>query len=514
MYVEEWLDSLPYIDFQSTIRLLYSGMQASNNVPMKSVQRMELVSLYHRPYQYYLDTQIRAGTRQALHTMDTMQNQLNGMKLLSAQLARACRLAMDEALSHKSLWGQNKYPLHAILMAMTYLSHTLVFSFLEYAPTPQKVWEGLNFLYRFAENVNQQNSGIKLIGGGKTGNNSTIEHVFKRVLLISLADPYHLPFGAVWEIYDQLDDWADHARLQPFGPVEAAEGCFVINLDKDQGPLPYLKFNTANATNNHRLLGTAGLQEVIQQHIAQAGADRSRDNKLSLSPFYADYLLRVIGKAWSTPPKRYFPRKTRDGQLNLAHGLNATYFYLNGEREFKIRIVDNQDEELAGNYTNFIPLGMDTPHYTKETWDLVDTSGGGISVSLKDRPANSLRVGDLAGFSLDEKNLARQTFRVGILRWLVRRGNGYKAGLQIINQPVYPAAIRARMGNLAEREFRRAILSGNPDKQKELFVIASKGLFKPDRELEIKYRGKDYQARITNLLESTAFFEQFDVELK
>ena len=57
MYVEEWLDSLPYIDFVSTSQLMHESLKATNKVQMKPGQRMELVTLYNRPYQYYVDSQ-------------------------------------------------------------------------------------------------------------------------------------------------------------------------------------------------------------------------------------------------------------------------------------------------------------------------------------------------------------------------------------------------------------------------------------------------------------------------
>ena len=33
--------------------------------------------------------------------------------------------------------------------------------------------------------------------------------------MASLVDPHHLPFGAIWEVYDQLDSWADHTQIIP-----------------------------------------------------------------------------------------------------------------------------------------------------------------------------------------------------------------------------------------------------------------------------------------------------------
>jgi cyclic-di-GMP-binding protein len=513
MYVEEWLDSLPYIDFQNTIVVLYKALQASNKVAMKSGQRMELVTLYHRPYQYYLDTQIRSGAQHTLQTIETMQTQLSGMIQLAMELARASRLAVDETLGHKSLWGQNKYPVQAMLMAMTYLSHVLIFNFLEYAPTPPKIWKELNFIYQFTENMNQHRAQVKLVGSSKKNNISTIELTFKRIIMISLADPYHLPFGAIWEIFEQLAGWADHVDIKPFRKVDDPNGIFVINIDRDTSPLPYSKFNVAIATENHRLVDTGKLQKIIKQHLDKLESKGKPDADLVFSEYYADYMLRIINKAWGLPPKRYHQRTAKSGQLNIAHGLNSIYFHLNREQDFKQMSDDQQQDEIIAGADNTV--STITNRYRKETWSLVDASSGGFAVTRDDKPGNAIQVGDLIGLSLDEKNMPHETFRIGILRWLlVRQNKVYKAGIQVLNQQIYAGGVRAREGNQIEREYRRAVLTGNPVKQSELCIITHKGLYLPNRDLEIIYKDKKYSAQIIDMEESTSCFDHFNIKLQ
>ena len=510
IYVEEWLDSLPYIDFQNTIKLLQQALQAMNAVPMKSTQRMELVMLFHRPYKYYLDTQIRTGAQHTMQTMEAMQSQLVGLKALAVELGHASRLAMDEALSHKSLWGQNKYPLQEILMTMTYLSHALIYSFLEYAPTPQKVWYELNFLYQFAENINQHKTSVKPVKTSKKEVTS-IEQRYKRIALIALADPYHLPFGAIWEIYEQLHGWTNLAELKPLQEVKNPEGFFVINLATDTSPLPYVKFNTANTGDKYRLLDTNKLLDVIRTHIRNIKPGQ-KDEGLLFSPFYADYLLRIIDRAWGMPPKRYFTRKPRAGQMNLMHGLNTAWYYLNGEQDFKIQNEEHEEEYAVGAFTG---AGINNSQYKKESWNLVDSSGGGIAVTRDDKPRNGVRVGDIVGLNLDEKSSKPENFRAGVLRWmLVRQGKVYKAGVQIINKPVVPAGVRASHGNQTEREYRRAILAGDPLKQKDISIFTSKGLYLPDRDIEINFNDQIFKGKVGNMIESTTCFEQFNLRLQ
>ena len=80
LHIEEWLDKLPYIDFEKTGQLLFEAIQATNKESIKPSVRLELVELYHRPYQYYLDLQIKTGTQHTLQSISTMQAQLEILK--------------------------------------------------------------------------------------------------------------------------------------------------------------------------------------------------------------------------------------------------------------------------------------------------------------------------------------------------------------------------------------------------------------------------------------------------
>ena len=59
LHIEEWLDKLPYVDFQKTVEILHGAIKATNKETIKPSVRIELVELYNRPYQYYLDSHRR-----------------------------------------------------------------------------------------------------------------------------------------------------------------------------------------------------------------------------------------------------------------------------------------------------------------------------------------------------------------------------------------------------------------------------------------------------------------------
>lgn len=504
LYVEEWLDSLPYIDFKKTSQLLYEATKATNAQVLKPETRLELVELYNRPYQYYIDSQIKAGAQHTLQSIDTMQEQIQLLKRIAVNLGLACKISADETLKKKTLWGQSKPPLINLLHSLSYLSHALIFSFLEYAPTPKNVWREINFIYDFAESLGQQNAALQITRGKSANQTTTIAEAYTRICLAALADPHHLPYGAIWEIYEQLKNWSALSSIIPYKPPADPAGTFVIKLDSDSSPLPYGKFNTASAGAKHRLLDTTGLTRQIEMNLARLEKGASTDSSLIISPYFARLILGHMARSWGTPPKRVNQRQEREGTLELACGINAAWFLLNGEREF----VEPGDTENDSEHHDMHKDGETTPveNYRVDQWSLVDQSARGFAVIKNVRPTYNIRVGDLIAISTHSQS---GKWAVGVIRWLmIRDGQIYKIGVQMLSTRAKPIAIRARSGSALDTRFRRGLLI--PDlNDNEPSIITAKGLFIPKRDLEIVGGNKQTRVRALSVLESTAGFEQF-----
>lgn len=507
LYIEEWLDSLPYIDFQKTGQLLYKATLATNQQQVKPSVRLELVELYNRPYQYYLDSQIKTGAQHTPQSIETMQKQINALKRIAINLAYACKLAAEHEIKKKTLWRQSKPPLQAMLLSLNYLSHVLIFSYLKYSSTPKNVWQKLNFIYDFAAKLGKENAILPLPAGEPNHAMSTIAQAYKRIILASLCDPHHLPFGAIWEIFEQLHTWVNHVHITRFGTTDKPSGYFVVNLDSDLPPLPYIKFNPERATDKHCLIDAAGLSHVVEEKLTSINKGEGLNDTLKLSPHNAKIILGHLSKAWGLPPKRYFPREERKGILYLACGLNAVYFFINKETEFISGQTDSsRDIILEESESKGIDEAITSSNYKLEQWELVDQGPGGIAAVRTAGPSYNVRIGDLVAINI---NGEEKKWNVGVIRWMmVHQTNNYKLGIQLISKATLPAAVRACSGSVLDSQFRRALLLMNGE---DLSIITGKGLFMENRELEIKSQNKIFKATATTMKESTPGFEYFNI---
>lgn len=508
MIIEEWLDTLPYVDFDRTTRLLMEAIKGSNQIAMKPSDRIELIGLYNRPYRYYLESQVKMGAQHTLQSIDTMQKQSLPMKQMAASLSRACRIAIEEALNKKTLWKQSKPPLDAIMMAISYLSHVLIFSYLEYSPAPRHVWKELNFLYEFSENIGQQKNVVQEISEERIKEKSTVEDAYKRIVLTSMVDPHHLPFGAVWEVFTQLKTWVDSSTIEPYEDLQNPSGYFVVDLKNDIAPVAYSKFNKKLAQNREiRLINACTLQNLVLKQLGRARAKQPLDKGIVFSSYNAKALLEQLSRAWGLPPKRYFPRKPGSGNVKLTHGLNSTFYYMNDKQHFVAN--DNQEEqghaeEIDVMYTS----GAHTVVYTEEEWELVDQGAGGLAVLKNIKPGNPVRVGDLVGIGIRSKQEEKQ-WLLGVIRWLmITQSRVYKMGIQTISTSAKPVAVKQPGG----REFSRAFILLDQAGNSDASIITCRGIYAPEQSLELQIDDQKKRIISVDLKESTLLFEYFGVQ--
>lgn len=505
MIIEEWLETLPYVDFDRTTSLLLKALKASNQVSIKPSQRVELIALYNRPYQYYLESQVKMGAQHTLQSIETVQKQSLPMKQLAASLSRACRIAIEETLKKKTLWMQSKPPLDAILMAMNYLSHLLIFTYLEYSPTPRHVWKEINFLYDFTESIGQHKTVVSEISEEREREKFSVEHAYKRIVLTSMVDPHHLPFGAVWEVFTQLKTWAESSTIGPFEDLQNPSGYFVVDLKNDFAPVAYSKFNKNLAKNREiRLINACALQNFVIKQLTRARAGQPLDEGIVLTSYTAKSLLEQLSRSWGLPPKRYFKRQPRSGNVKLTHGLNSTFYYMNGKQHFIANDeINARDDEIDVMNTS----GAQRIHYAEEEWELVDQGAGGFAVVRNIKPGSPVRVGDLVGIETRGKG-DEKDWMLGVIRWLmITQSRVYKMGIQSLSTNARPVAIKQP----GDREYRRAFILLDQASGCDAAIITGRGAYEKDQSIEMQVEHETKRLLACDIKEATSLFEYFGV---
>ena len=509
-YIKDWLDALPYIDFEKTSQLLHAALRATNDTGIKPSTRLRLIKLYDRPYQYHLVARIRDREQTAV----VLQQRAGMLKQIALELGLACDILVTDSLGRKPLWQSSRLPVRLMLMMMNYLSQALIFSFFEYAPAPRNIWKQLNFNYALAESHGLHKATHTLTATGDKTARTSIEHTYKRIMLAALADPHYLPVGAIWEIYAQLDGWAGRARIKPLRDVADPAGYFVLELDKNDKAMPYARFKQTEQRDNIRLLDTTPLLETIQKNIELIRISRRPDAGVMFFPARAKSLLEHMLKTWGSPSERGSERRRQAGSVELVSGVNAVYYHINGKafQAADHEKTTDQDEICISEVTGVHHTGARAEaDYPAERWLISDISSGGCALIRASRPERPPRIGDLVGINLDGP---AEDQRLGVVRWLMTREDRHKMGIQNIAATVTPVALRAAAGfMIADVAFRPAFLVAGHQAADQGAIIAEKGLYAAGRWLKIRKDDRQHLCYADKLLDRGLTYEIFSYKI-
>lgn len=514
--IEDWLNSLPYVDFARTSALLEEATSATNRVDIKPSVRLELVALYNRPYQYYVDTQTKLGSQHTLQTIELMVRQIAVLSRIAANLANACKLIATEGMGHKTLWDRHKPFQVGILQAIHYLSHELIFSYLQYTPAPDKYWREISKLYQRAELAGLATAELKLPEGFSGRGNRTIAEAYKRMAVIRLLDPYHLPFGAIWEIYNQLERWSPLSTIEIFKRGCERHGAFAVDLDNAARPTPLEEFDDRNLRETHRIIVVRDLEDEINTRLDSMNKNGKTDPDLCISPYIARQVLTQMAKDIGTPPRRSSPRIASQGSVQLVFGLNAIYFHGNGEKEFAAT-AEASEQVVTDNPGNAPHTGALPAQYKTEPWNLMDMGPEGFSVSTTALQGNLVRVGDLVAIRRENIGHAEPSnWSLGAIRWMMKGSAGinqYRLGIQMIAAEIMPAGLRALTGGTHAVEYRRAIVAGDGLARGTNNIVSGPGIYQTNRELELSVDGRALPAIAVDLVEASNYFEHLLIKV-
>jgi len=509
-HVEDWLDSLPYANFEKTTAMLEDALAKTSAVKLKPAIRLQLLDIYWRPYQYLLNTHRKSTSTRDQIKLETIEQRTSGLIKVGLQMAVGSKLGVAEALARKAGLFGSKPPYEFVLLTTKLLGHVILLSYDKYAPPPKGTWKDLHQTFEQSEQLGIADTEFPDPEVDDTCK-TTIRNTYLKVLTTALADPHHLPSGAVWHIYEQLDAWVQSIAIKPLQEVKNPAGIFVIVRDSGTAPLSYSKIDRKRLGSQHRLLDCSRLQSAVKSQLTRIHAGQGPDTTLKLPKMLTETLLAHLQRSWGLPPKRYFPRQQRLGNAHITCGMNSVYYYANNETEFTGDIPQQAapeqefgDESYASSYTD-----ATAARYAADTWNFVDAGPGGYAIYTKETPKSTIRVGELIGLQ-DDTGGGKTGWVLGVIRWLiVQSDEAHKIGIQILAKNPRPAAVTVMSKDTSNGETRRAFMIKGTGADSLLALVTPKGYYAVDQALEVEVDAQRLTLRAAELKESAHGFEFF-----
>jgi hypothetical protein len=414
----------------------------------------------------------------------------------------------------------------AIYLAMQYMSRQLVEAYLVYAQPPKTIWQELHHLYQFADE-----SGITDLPVDdpypdfSLPTQYTIDLAYKRILLLALAEPYHMVQGEADDIYYLLSAWTKACSiLNQQGDI--ADNNYIVDMGSDNPPHFYS--HTYSEKRSHpRILDISEVKKRLDIHLERLLRHSlhvidHNDAQTLIERQQRDMLLR-LSEAWNGNLIRQSERQPCNEEIRIASGLNASHYYISAGKSFT---PETDEFNLKNDEIN--PTLMATTFQTAKEkdhnhqkndfnvlpWWQSNTSESGRALScMTNCEKTHVKVGDLISYQVPIENAIH--WNVGVIRWLKTiPGNKLEIGMMCLSSSAVPVAVKALNGAGFGTDYFRGLLI-----PKQISFLQTRSILVPPNiydvhtELAVNMKNKLFYVRLSTLQRATNEFNQFTFEV-
>lgn len=491
--VLEFLARLPSEPSQASA-VLHDEMEILNRQKISADHRLRALDLYREHIVRLAGNLADNYCNASLPLSRESKTQAAAAESLWLELSYGYKLALNDQLDQLFSPSDKTISL-TIYHAMESLRQLSMVYYETYFTVPGSIWRDWHQLYFHAAQESLHEVEL-LIDGQKT----SINLLYKQILLMALADPQHLAPQDMEQVADYIARFAHHTQLQGLGILENPAGIFVVALDSDKPPVPYIKNVEQTDDSTDILFITVDLARLVHQHLQMLQSGKTAKNtglpENALDSKYPDMLVYLI-KHWGVSPKRIYKRLKKSSRAQLGVGLMAAHYFINNEQHYQQPGIPDESNLME-------QPSVVRPAIKASAWQIVNVSASGAALRKFPTVTAQVRIGELLGVkSEDDKH-----WSVAALRWAA---NNDQEQLDIGTQLLAPKAEAAgvRLANGSNPFEPALVLPAVAAINQAASIIAHCGAYAPARVLDLDQNGSISRIMITRLIERTRSFERF-----
>ncbi len=307
----------------------------------------------------------------------------------------------------------------SLFRAMEATVLTLLDSYRNHQAPPTFAYLELHQLHMLSEQLGLLQSRVRL--EKEVLSETGIGALYQRILMLSIADPYHLPSGTASKLYQLLARLAPEAEIHPY-QENGPSGCYVVDRGSDGPPVP-----CAHARSNY---GYENAVLLDLRPALQSAGERLQEDDESMR------LLERIAPQLQQPRQRRAPRRETRRETWIAFGIESIHYYVSRSSGF---IADAMVESRADIQVR--DLESDAEHsYVLEPWQIINESFSGYLLSSYGRWHGEARVGDAVAVITATKDPRVPRLAVAVVRWMrAGRDQSVEMGIELV--PGSPRAV-------------------------------------------------------------------------
>ncbi len=305
-----------------------------------------------------------------------------------------------------------------------------------YLPTPRHVWWDLHQVYRYCEGRRlHRHSGV--VSGAVLPAAQSVEDIYKRILVLWLADPFHWSQTELPQLYRCLSAWIGHVGIGAPGAFDGSTAPpFAVDLDSDLPPAAVESLGAPGP--GCRLIDTAGLDRALRPLLLQraplleAAADGMRGLPLCLW----NRLLAALTPRSQRPQRRRAPQRTDAEALLglrrihelLTHNAGASAAdHLPAPERPTVHLLELTELDYSRRSPPSWTRAADAGRPVSIPVRLSEQGDGGCRLVWSARQPAKVAVGELVCVHCEAAGTEQ---RVGVVRWIRQSGIAPVCGVQ------------------------------------------------------------------------------------
>ena len=515
--IRRWIRALPLANQRAAIQLTTAALRRLNESFISLDKRARALALF-TPLINTLIKRIAQHYTQSRHPFTWKRREhFDSVQAMLSEITHGYLIIVNESplpSPHRTQGGNDdrynarRIPVgsdthhlcSALYQAIEHLAQRLLHSYLVYTPPAAAVWSEIHRLYYIAETYNIPATPFSL-GFNENHQQSktvSIEHAYKRILLFSLANPYHLMPNEMCRAYQSLRRWAPQCKIIRSDSPGKLHGRFYIDLESDLPPTHH----------------------TLNQHDLELPSLRLLDiNEILPSEKYQRALDRRLAQALIVRPERLTKRTATTASITLANGLAACHHYIGNENRGSANAHHPQDENRAAkllDHHNPIEVKMASrdSHHTTLTAQQKDVSLGGLALHHND-PMQYLPSGALITYRPTADTL-NEGWNIGTVKWSRNYlEKGYDLGIQCLAEDAAAVVTRTvdSEGNSSE-PYQHSLLTPNVDPLiHPTTLITPIDQYKVGDRLQIHGEVHQFNVELTQLVETTWAYAHYRYQI-
>lgn len=422
------------------------------------------------------------------------------------------RVATELSASRKPIRSDATYLPRSCYWGIVSLGEHLVINYERYARVRQGTWLNIHRLYNIAHAEGIYETAVS----PEPGAVETVEHVYKRLLLLGLSDPYRYPFRGLARIIKNLADWASLASLTT--SAENTGRClFTVDPALDRPAMPALPRSRIRPQFNERWLNTRQLVDKLKQEhekavkeVALAGHHQSSTVAAELDSLE---LLRRLIVRWGLHPIRNSTRQATYKSCEVVVGLKQICTALNGFKSLEVAKRGSRTtfmNMIKGTFSD-APEAIEPGRITNQ-WEIADQSERGLRIMARDdKGIGRVSVGELIAF----RDWSAGYWSLGHVHWAqTDHENRLSLGIRRIAVGAEPVLLaRLEPGRPPDHAGDPALLLvDEAQDSRPVSLLCAKGLYFPTGTYLIHHigQGAERVMEATNVMLSTRSFVWFE----